>query len=244
MSRAPLGAGRPRRTGRGWARVHGVVTVTGELFGLLLQVLLIWVGYSIVWDDHESFPYNLVLWCVIAFIYLAASAFGLELLLRFTREDPPGMRAVVGNPLTRALSTVIMLGASIIGLIVATDLIASFGAEDHDLVIEVSAIATMLLSWALLHWGFARMYYSQYFRAKKPPLEFPDTPIPRLSDFAYFSFTNGTSFAVSDVRVVTSKMRWTVVWHTTLSFFFNALIIVLTMNTISSGRLFQVLGSD
>jgi uncharacterized membrane protein len=36
-------------------------------------------------------------------------------------------------------------------------------------------------------------------------------------------------------------MRWTVVWHTTLAFFFNALIIVLTMNVISNGSFFTEL---
>jgi uncharacterized membrane protein len=34
------------------------------------------------------------------------------------------------------------------------------------------------------------------------------------------------------VQVMTTRMRWTVVWHTTLSFFLNAMIIVLAVNTI------------
>ncbi len=33
---------------------------------------------------------------------------------------------------------------------------------------------------------------------------------------------------------MTTRMRWTVLWHTTLGFFFNALIIVLAVNTIIS----------
>ena len=49
-----------------------------------------------------------------------------------------------------------------------------------------------------------------------------------------FSFTNATAFSVSDVLVTTPRMRWTVIWHTSLSFFFNALIIVLAINTITS----------
>ena len=44
---------------------------------------------------------------------------------------------------------------------------------------------------------------------------------------------------MSDVQVMTTRMRWTVVWHTTFAFFFNALIIALTMNVISNGTLLQ-----
>jgi uncharacterized membrane protein len=31
-------------------------------------------------------------------------------------------------------------------------------------------------------------------------------------------------------------MRWTIVWHTTLAFFFNALIIALVINVITKGE--------
>src|SRR5690606_1165793 len=103
-------------------------------------------------------------------------------------------------------------------------------------VFELVAVWAMLASWAMFHWGYSRIYYAIYHnRESEKPLLFPATEHPRLTDFVYFSFTNGTSFAPSDVIVTTSRMRWTVVWHTTFRFFFNALIIVLTMNTISGG---------
>ena len=54
----------------------------------------------------------------------------------------------------------------------------------------------------------------------------------------YLAFTNATTFAVSDVQVTSTRMRWTIVWHTTIAFFFNALIIVLTMNVVANGRFF------
>ena len=60
----------------------------------------------------------------------------------------------------------------------------------------------------------------------------PGTERPRLVDFVYFSFTNGTSFAPSDVSIMTTRMRWTVSWHSLAAFFLNALLIVLVINTI------------
>jgi uncharacterized membrane protein len=91
----------------------------------------------------------------------------------------------------------------------------------------------MLLSWALFHWGYARIYERRYRMAPTPPaLLFPGTDQPRIVDFVYFSFTNATAFSVSDVQVMTPRMRWTVVWHTTFAFFLNALVIVLAFSTI------------
>ena len=52
----------------------------------------------------------------------------------------------------------------------------------------------------------------------------------RLLDFAYFAFTLGTSFAVSDVEVTDSRMRRSVLGHQILSFFYNAAILTLAIN--------------
>ncbi|WP_240422945.1 DUF1345 domain-containing protein [Leucobacter sp. wl10] len=86
--------------------------------------------------------------------------------------------------------------------------------------------------------GYARIYFSHYHRTPRPPLELPGTDEPRLVDL---TFINATTLSVSDVRVVNTRMLRTVVWHTTLAFFFNALIIVLTMNVIVNGSLFAAL---
>ena len=153
------------------------------------------------------------------------------------------MRALVGHPLSRLLSTALTFGASALGLWEAVTLIVSIKEDQVDALVETSAIVAMLLSWAIFNWGFARIYYSRYHRAESPPLVFPNTPQPRLTDFVYFAFTNATTFAVSDVQVTSSRMRWTVVWHTSLAFFFNALIIALSMNVISRGDLLDGLAS-
>ena len=44
----------------------------------------------------------------------------------------------------------------------------------------------------------------------------------------------GTSFTPNDVETA-PPIRWTVVWHSVLSFFFNGFIIVLALNTIMGG---------
>ena len=64
-------------------------------------------------------------------------------------------------------------------------------------------------------------------------LAFPGEQSPKQRDFAYFAFTVGTSFAVSDVNVTDDAMRQAVLGHQILSFFYNTCILatVITMAT-------------
>jgi uncharacterized membrane protein len=65
-------------------------------------------------------------------------------------------------------------------------------------------------------------------------LRFPATENPGLLDFVYVAYMIGTSFTPNDVET-SPRIRWTVVWHSVLSYFFNGFIIVLALNTIMSG---------
>jgi uncharacterized membrane protein len=62
---------------------------------------------------------------------------------------------------------------------------------------------------------------------------FPDCPHPALVDFLYFSFTVGVSFAVSDVEVRSRALRWHVMVHSILSFFYNAIVLAVAINIIT-----------
>ncbi|WIX77355.1 DUF1345 domain-containing protein [Amycolatopsis carbonis] len=58
-----------------------------------------------------------------------------------------------------------------------------------------------------------------------PVLSFPGTDRPNLMDFAYFSFTVGSSFAASDVKVQDRQLHYTVLVHGVVSFFCNTAIL-------------------
>lgn len=221
-----------------------VIGLSGELLGILMQLFLMWVGFRIIFaDDDAGDALRLFIWCLVSSTYLGATMLWLYVLVRLDQPDPKGLSLIVGHPVIRVLSTIMSFGASIIGFGVAVNLITELGNQTHDTFTEFNAVWAMLLSWALFNWGYARVYFSRCQRASKPQLRFAGEDEPRLADFVYFSFTNATTFATSDVQVLTTRMRWTVVWHTTTAFFFNALIIALTMNVIANGRLFAELFS-
>jgi len=92
----------------------------------------------------------------------------------------------------------------------------------------------VVAAWAVLHTSYALYYASRYYRSEKSPggLAFPGEENPRQLDFAYFAFTIGTSFAVSDVEVTDSKMRQGVLGHQILSFFYNTAILTLVITSL------------
>lgn len=221
-------------------RVLGsVLSIGGEVVGLLMQVLLVYIGIEFFLAIHDELNVILlIVWCLIATLYLAFTILGLNIIVWLGAPEPAAARLVLAHPVVRLLSTFFTFSSSALGLREAFVLILNFGQDQVDPLVELSAIWTMLLSWALFNWGYARIYYSRYHRASEAPLHFPGTDEPKLSDFVYFSFTNATTFSVSDVQVTSSRLRWTVVWHTSFAFFFNALIIALSLNVISKGDLF------
>lgn len=219
-------------------RRNNAITIIIEALGALMQLVLVYAGlrYLFVDDETLSEQARLLAWCAIATVYLAGTVFWLNIDLRVNDDDHRFMRRTSRHPLVAVFSAIVTFSSSLVGLSAAVTVIV--GPEDPDYfnLYDLVAVWAMLASWAMFHWGYSRIYYAAYHnRQAEKPLIFPGTEHPRLIDFVYFSFINGTSFAPSDVMVATTRMRWTVVWHSTFSFFFNALIIVLTMNTISGG---------
>lgn len=188
-------------------------------------------------DDYEDGFVTLLIWCGLGTVY---AIIVIIVLWRLSAADRPATshqqsRIELSRP-ARIVSTTATILASLVGLSAATELLALRNEPAWQGTIEVIGVWAMLLAWGFLHWGFAQIYSQSYYAdPEHPPLRFPNTPYPRITDFVYFSYTIGTSFAASDVETLRPRIRWRIVWHSVLSFFFNGLIIVLAFNTITAG---------
>jgi uncharacterized membrane protein len=98
-----------------------------------------------------------------------------------------------------------------------------------------------LSSWALIHTIYAFHYAHRYYRDEKHNpsqqaggLAFPGGADPDYMDFAYYSFVVGMTSQVSDVQVLSPKMRRLTLIHGVLAFIFNIAVLALSLNIIAS----------
>ena len=98
--------------------------------------------------------------------------------------------------------------------------------------------ATVLSAWTFLQVMFALHYAGVYFQRHKGGiaggLEFPGGAPPNWTEFFYQAFTLGCTFASSDVNVSSKRMRRIVVLQGVACFFFNAIILALTINVAAN----------
>ncbi len=101
-----------------------------------------------------------------------------------------------------------------------------------------SAGAVVVLSWTLIHTVFAVHYAHAFYGDGPAPgpdnaggLLFPGgDQTPDFWDFFYFSLVLGMTCQVSDVQITSKHMRRLASMHGALSFFFNTVILALTIN--------------
>jgi uncharacterized membrane protein len=97
----------------------------------------------------------------------------------------------------------------------------------------VLTVLTLFGSWLLVGLLFCLHYAHAYYRCgpKGLPLKFPDEEKdPNYWDFLYFSFTISVAVQTSDVTIMTRGMRKLVLGHSVLNFFFNLVILGLSIN--------------
>ncbi len=102
------------------------------------------------------------------------------------------------------------------------------------------AAVTILLAWFFMNTIFA-LHYAHFFYgdsdgpagAEARGLAFPGRAEPDYWDFLYFSFVIGMTFQVSDVQIENHHLRRLGLAHGVLAFFFNVVVLALTINIIA-----------
>jgi uncharacterized membrane protein len=129
----------------------------------------------------------------------------------------------------------LILGASALSLFASSFVLHQ---AKHQRVELQSVFAAMCLfavgsAWALTHTAYALRYAHLFYRdhgGGVGGLEFPQQSRPDYFDFAYFAFTIGMCFQVSDVTISGGHLRRTVLGHAVLSFAYNTAILAVTLN--------------
>lgn len=100
------------------------------------------------------------------------------------------------------------------------------------------AISTILLSWTFVHTIFTLHYAHEYYGERRDGkiggLKFPGDTAPDYRDFLYFSLVIGMTSQTSDVAITSKVFRRMAAMHGVLSFFFNLVVLALTVNMVSN----------
>jgi uncharacterized membrane protein len=145
---------------------------------------------------------------------------------------------------SRTSSLFFIVFVSLVSLVLAISLAPEVRDLETARGVSLAFMAALgvIAAWGILHASYALHYAYLYYRSKESPggLAFPGEQSPKQSDFAYFAFTVGTSFAVSDVDVTNVAMRQATLGHQILSFFYNTAILATVISMATGSGAFRV----
>ena len=221
-----------------------------------MEVLLIVLGLGAILGGASLFAACcMAAWIVLALIYVAIILwFAWRGRLLPDQPDQLDQPDIQGAALVLPSWLVFLLGwtpviAAFMGLIggltglVSPEQFADQAPEllaiDRDtalriarITIDVITVLMAVLGWSLLHLGYAR-HYERLDHLHGSAIEFPGTKDADLTDYTYFAVTIGTTFATSDVNVVSRRLRWTVATHSVLAFFYNAIVMAIAFKILT-----------
>ena len=82
---------------------------------------------------------------------------------------------------------------------------------------------------------YARAYYSGPAGAEPAGgIEFNEDEPPTYIDFAYFAFTIGMTFQVSDTNITSKTVRRTTLRHALFAYLYGAVLLGLVINVVAT----------
>jgi len=177
-------------------------------------------------------------WCAGGAVYLAMAfrvmrnCSGKALRTRAARQDDSAVVILV----------VVLLGifssiAAIFGIIAE----AKGASTDGKLFFVGLAGATIVISWLVTQVVFTLHYAHEFYaphsladKAAPQALTFPQDTEPDYWDFFYFATSFGAASQTSDVMINSKSMRRLTTLHAIVSFFFNTMVLALTINLAAS----------
>ncbi|MFB9534374.1 DUF1345 domain-containing protein [Nonomuraea roseola] len=200
-----------------------VEVLVSALCGVAVAVPLVWVsspalGVLVGWDTA----------CVVYMTWIWTG-----ILRRDAAET--ARRATTTDP-DRAVTDIVLLTAAVASLVAVGIVIvrATHSQGAAELVGIALGLASVVLSWAVVHTVFTLRYAHLYYAGPDGGIDFNGSGPPSYSDFAYLAFTIGMTFQVSDTALRSTLIRRAALRHALLSYLFGTGILATTINLVAS----------
>ena len=211
----------------GWSGRHRLIAfgVAGVVAVLVYFIVPTWLhGATRFVSAYDAFAL-----CLLALLWMHALHSDPALTRARASVDDPGRNAV----------GFVVLFAVVVGLVAAIAIIGH-GPRVQNATERWEAyilgFIAIIAGWVMVHTVYTFRYAHLYYFDDDGDgvacggIKFPGTPEPSDTDFAYFSFCIGTSFAVSDPQVTETRVRREVIAHAIIAFAYNSLIVGMVIN--------------
>lgn len=181
------------------------------------------IGVFLAFAQQTNLPRSLLLgFNVGAFFYVAYAFY----LMSTTHPSAIKQRAIHQEEGKWTALAVSIITAMVVLVALSLELRGAKSKSMWDVALAGSSI---LLAWLFVALVFAQEYAHSYYMVGKG-LDFPGEPEPDYWDVTYFSLVLNMTCQTSDVAINTRPMRRLVLLHSVIAFFFNVIILAITVN--------------
>ena len=158
-------------------------------------------------------------------LYSSIHGFDAQQTRRHATAEYPG----------RTAADLLCFGASIVSVLAIVALMVTTRNAHGltSLVVAVTAIVNVGISWTLIHIVYMLTYARIYYSAPVGGIDFNTDDPPRYLDFAYLAFDLGMTYQVSDTSISTTELRGTILKHTLMSYLFGAVVLASVINLVA-----------
>lgn len=195
------------------------------VFSLLFAV----VTYCLLPHSSNTYFNALILWDLFAFCYLllcwiVLCTLPISLIQHRASKEDGSKLYVLAMVILSSLTSLI----AVLLMIIHND-----NGINKILALSITLIG-MAFSWSIVHTIFTFHYAHLHYEKPSSGLLFPgDEKRHDYLDFAYFSFVIGCTFQVSDVAILSKKIRRLALFHGLLAFLLNTFVVALSINIIA-----------
>ncbi|MBE0011078.1 DUF1345 domain-containing protein [Arthrobacter sp. AET 35A] len=154
------------------------------------------------------------------------------------RQSPEGTKRIAQEEsASRVTDNAIVTAciASIAAVAVALVQSSNQTGDPVSVALVILGVLGTMVAWALVNTVYALKYARMYFIDHGADgFDVKQETDPTYSDFAYFAFTIGMSYAGPEVEPINTEIRRKALFHALLSYFFGTVLIAVAINLVTN----------
>jgi uncharacterized membrane protein len=223
----------PPRPPRRWS----ILALIRQRPRMYICALVMVLAYLAIPADLRVATRALLAWNVGALLFVALIGW---MMARSTEETIQARAALEDeNQWVLLVVGTIAACAALAAIVAELGAVKDLTGWDKGAHITLTAI-TIVSAWTFIHLIYTVHYAHEYYGdiydeagkavEDRKGLRFPGERNPTYGDFLYFAFVIGCASQTADVETISPAMRRTTLAHGVVSFFFNTVILALTIN--------------